>query len=494
MTTATAPVPATVPGTYILLDPQALKPSSNPRRKPVAQERLAEIADSMRKHHVLEPLIVRTAGKDAYQVVAGDTRQKAALLAGLPLVPCIVRELNDVDMLELQIIENVQRNDMHPLDEGDAFRRLIDSKKHTVESLAATVGKSVRWLYNRLEFTKLIPSLRKAFVDEEITASHAELLARLDPADQKRIDNDPDDPDSFGDDDDGLWKWDFLGEDDDGVKKRRSVRSLRDVNDWIERHVRLNVQREAVQNQIPEVEDVLLEAARENSRVLQLASVFQLPKDPDNPKRFEGVLTDRHWKLAGGKSACEFAEKGVIVFGSGQGDVVEVCTKKKLCAKHWPEHQDAQKEKDATKRARLQQEQTKAREQYEREQAKRDADAKRFDRLHPVLKKHTVAALQKLKAPTPAILAALAARFQLRGVKTLNDLALALFAEHVQQLYRYAQPREEPQMRASAKLLGIDLTAVEREAFPDEHAAAKSPKPAKPARKAAPAKKGGKRR
>lgn len=478
--THTTPTKPPIPGASIYLDPRDLLPAQNPRRKPVTRERIAEIADSMRKHHVLENLIVRRKG-DGYQVVAGDTRQKAAIEAGLEVVPCVVRELNDVDMLELQLIENIQRNDMHPVDEGESFERLIKTKKHTVESLAVTIGKSARWVWNRLAFTKLIPPLRDAFVSEEITASHAELLCRLEPTDQKRINNVP------SESADGLWRWDFLEVVDAESGKangtqRRAVRSVRDLNDWIERNVRLNIQSETVQNLLPEVEEVLNEAARDNSRVLQVTTLPQVPPG----KEYEGVITAAHWQLAGGRSACDHAERAVNVAGPGQGDRLMVCVNKKACAQHWPDHQPAAIEK--RRKAREKQASKpggavdyKARE--EREAAERGRLETRWKKFYPALAEAITGAVGKLKTVAPPVLKSVLKYHQLPDARPA-DLPMVLLKDAVHNALNRSEHwyGNEEDILPWAKLLGVDVKALEKDVLePEKPKAEKKPKQ-KPAR------------
>lgn len=482
--THTTPAAPPIPGASIYLDPRDLLPAQNPRRKPVTRERIAEIADSMRKHHVLENLIVRRKG-DGYQVVAGDTRQKAAIEAGLNVVPCVVRDLNDVDMLELQLIENIQRNDMHPVDEGESFERLIKSKKHTVESLAVTIGKSERWVWNRLAFTKLIPPLRDAFVGEELTASHAELLCRLEPADQKRINN-------SSEDDDGLWRWDFLEGIDPATDKpkertRRAVRSVRDVNDWIEHNVRLAIQSATVQNLLPEVEEVQLEAARENARVLQVATTHMLPQNPELKGRFDGVLTERHWMRAGGKSACDFAERAVIVFGEGQGETLDVCVNKKACAKHWPDYQPAavdKRRKDRAKQAGKPGGADDAQARHAREEQERGRLEARWKKLFPALVDAIHGAVKKMKAVPGPTLKAVLKYHQLPPDTRPADLPMALLKDAVAQALRHSGHwyGHEKAVASIAQLVGVDVKALEKDVLePEKPKAEKKPKQ-KPAR------------
>lgn len=462
--------PATPSSTSPVIDAQFvpladLVPGDNPRRKRPDPAYVTQMAESMKQHHVLEPLIVRRHA-DKLQIVCGATRYTAALHAGLERVPVIIRDYTDDDVLEVQLIENIQRQSMHPIDEGEAFARLIKTKKHTPETLAKTIGKSIRWVYNRLEFTKLIPSLRQAFLQEEFTVSHAELLARLAPADQQRIDNTESDNRS-GWRSEGLWRWDFLPSPDDkgGKARHRSVRSLRDVDDWIESNVRLDIASTAVQHLLPEIDDVQVEVQATHARLLQVATVFLLPQDPKLKKRFDGVLTDRHWKRAGGRSQCDFAEKAVIVFGHGQGEVLDVCVQKKRCAKHWPEHQPVEIEKRRKARAKqasgtaasvsAQQ----ARDQREREKAVQ-ARA-RWDRFKPALEKQVLAAAAKVGTVAGELWRAMLAAHRLPPATTAAQLPRVLLQAAIRDQFRRAWIDDEKKLRRWAAWLKVDVKAIE---------------------------------
>ncbi len=440
-----------------------LIPSDNPRRKQPDTAYIDQMAESVKKLDIIEPLIVRPHN-NKLQIVCGATRYKAAQLAGLETVPVVVRDYDDLKVLEVQLVENIARNSMHPLDEGEAFKRLIDKKLHTAETLAAAIGKSIRWVYNRLEFTKLIAPLKEAFLKDEFTVTHAELLARLEPEDQKRINNDAESSAGHWAGGDALWRWDFLGERDEVA--HRSVRSVRDVNDWIETNVRLAIRTEAVQNLLPEVDEALVEAARENTRVLQVARAMILPKDPANPKRFEGVLTEHHWRAAGGRSTCEHAERAVVVFGERQGEVLEVCVAKKLCAKHWPEHSPkaVAKRKEQTARESGSRGAAAAAEQKHREAE--EAKAKRWERLGPALKTATEAKLKALKKiPQPLLNNALS----ILGFRPASPASLpqmVVSAAHDRVRYAFTAHWNEKEAVDWARSLGVNVGDVEKSLEP----------------------------
>ena len=163
---------------------------TNPRRS-FNERDLADLAENVKTHGVLSPLLVRPnprangPGTPRFEIVYGARRYRAATLAGLDVVPVRNVTLSDNEALELQIVENLQRSDIHPLDEAFGYEQLMHRSKQSVEEIAAKVGKSVSYVYQRLKLCSLIPAAQKAFTEEKITAGHAVQIARLSPADQK---------------------------------------------------------------------------------------------------------------------------------------------------------------------------------------------------------------------------------------------------------------------------------------------------------------------
>jgi ParB/RepB/Spo0J family partition protein len=152
---------------------------SNPRK---SFKGIDELAASVRVHGVISPLLVRPADSrvgTAYELVAGERRWRAAKKAGLKHVPAIVRELSDKEVLEIQVIENVQRADVHPIEEADGYEVLLEKHGYDVEGIAAKIGKSKAYVYARLKLAALAPYPRKAFLEDRLNASIALLIARI---------------------------------------------------------------------------------------------------------------------------------------------------------------------------------------------------------------------------------------------------------------------------------------------------------------------------
>jgi len=151
------------------------------------QAKLEQLAESIKAVGVQQPAVVRPGKTSPYELVAGERRWRASRIAGIPTLPCIVRDLDDATTLRIQIIENLQREDVHPLDEADGYARLIEDGKYDVEAVASELGKSASYVYQRLKLRELIPSAREMLVDGTITAGHAILIARLGPEQQELV-------------------------------------------------------------------------------------------------------------------------------------------------------------------------------------------------------------------------------------------------------------------------------------------------------------------
>ncbi len=142
---------------------------------------IEEMADDIKLHGILQPVLLRPHPKVAgrYELVFGERRFRGTKLAGLTHILAIVRDLSDQEVLEIQIVENSKRADIHPLEEADGYRALHETYKLSVEDIAAKVGKSTATVYARLKFCALIPEARKAFLEDRLNAATALLVARV---------------------------------------------------------------------------------------------------------------------------------------------------------------------------------------------------------------------------------------------------------------------------------------------------------------------------
>jgi ParB family chromosome partitioning protein len=161
---------------FIAID-QIHESTTNPRLT-FEQSKLEELAESIRQHGLIQPVTVRP-NANGFEIVAGARRFRASQLAELFSIPARIVELDDAAAMEWQLVENSQRLDVHPYEEARGFQRLLDMPGYDVAALVLKSGKSASHIYARLSLLQLIPDVAQAFVEERITASHANLIARL---------------------------------------------------------------------------------------------------------------------------------------------------------------------------------------------------------------------------------------------------------------------------------------------------------------------------
>ncbi|MDD4010914.1 MAG: ParB/RepB/Spo0J family partition protein [Sphaerochaetaceae bacterium] len=164
----------------------SIKPNPNQPRKEFAIESLQELAGSIREHGVLQPILVEDIGSRNYIIVAGERRYRAAKMAGLKTVPAIIRNFSEDEKLQVSLIENIQREDLNPIDEAKAYASLLEITSMTQEQLAQKVGKSRAAIANSVRLLQLPEKMFDALLRKQITAGHARaLLSVMNPADQE---------------------------------------------------------------------------------------------------------------------------------------------------------------------------------------------------------------------------------------------------------------------------------------------------------------------
>ena len=155
-------------------------PNKEQPRKTFDEAALQELADSIKQHGVLQPLLVRPLPTGGYQLVAGERRWRASRLAELKEVPVIIKELSDTEAMEIAIIENLQREDLNPIEEAEGLQALIDKCGFTQEEVATSVGKSRPAITNALRLLRLPEKVRQMTKDGDISAGHARALLAFD--------------------------------------------------------------------------------------------------------------------------------------------------------------------------------------------------------------------------------------------------------------------------------------------------------------------------
>lgn len=153
-----------------------LEPNREQPRREFDEKAMAELADSIAQHGLLQPLLVRPLFGGGYQIVAGERRWRAARMAGLSEVPAVVREMSDHEVMELALIENLQREDLTPLEEANGYQTLLDKYGMTQEEVAKTVGKSRPAVANALRLLHLPEGIREMVERGELSAGHARTL------------------------------------------------------------------------------------------------------------------------------------------------------------------------------------------------------------------------------------------------------------------------------------------------------------------------------
>lgn len=160
-----------------------IKPNSKQPRKTFDEEKLEELAASIEEHGLIQPVVLRKSGK-GYEIVAGERRWRAARKIGIKELPCIVKELTDEENMLLAIIENMQREDLNPIEEAEGLKQMIDTYGLTQEQVSKSVGKSRPYIANCLRLLKLPEKVAEHVAAGELSSGHAKVLAGL--ADEKK--------------------------------------------------------------------------------------------------------------------------------------------------------------------------------------------------------------------------------------------------------------------------------------------------------------------
>ena len=155
-------------------------------RKEFESEALSELADSIRQYGVLQPLLVAPGKGDTYILIAGERRLRASTMAGLGTVPVIVSEYTSQQIAEIALIENLQRKDLHYLEEAEGYERLVNTFHLTQESMAIRVGKKQSTIANKLRLLRLPSPVRKKLHDSDLTERHARILLKLENEDLQK--------------------------------------------------------------------------------------------------------------------------------------------------------------------------------------------------------------------------------------------------------------------------------------------------------------------
>jgi ParB family chromosome partitioning protein len=198
---------------------------TNPR-KTFDEDAMQELAASIRENGVLQPLLVRPRAERSFEIVFGERRYRGAAMAENETVPVCIREMTDAQVLEAQLVENLQRQDVHPLHEAQGFAALLrlEEPKYSIELIAAKCGKSAGYVASRLRLTELAPAAVEAFTKDGIGLGHALLLAKLQPQQQEEALT-------------ACWQESYTG----GSKAKRILLPVRHLREWIEHNILLEL-------------------------------------------------------------------------------------------------------------------------------------------------------------------------------------------------------------------------------------------------------------
>jgi ParB family chromosome partitioning protein len=171
--------PAALSGRFLDLDVKRIIPNRYQPRKVFKEPELQGLAASLKGKGVLQPVIVRRAEGGRFELIAGERRWRAAMLAGLEKIPAVLQEASDIEAVELALIENLQREDLNPIETAKAYRRLIEEFHVTQEDVAKRVGKERSSVTNALRLLSLPPELQDAIASDHLSVGHAKVLLSL---------------------------------------------------------------------------------------------------------------------------------------------------------------------------------------------------------------------------------------------------------------------------------------------------------------------------
>lgn len=456
--------PVSITGIFMQVIPLTqLKPSPLNPRKHFDQAALEDLARTMGNGvGVIEPLVARLVNGALFEIVAGERRWRAAKIAQLEAVPVVVKELTDIQVLELMVIENDAREDLNPLEEADGFKRLIKFG-FDIDKLAARIGHTRKYVYDRMKLLELIPAAQELLIEGRITAAHGIHLARLTPAQQKET-IDPGNEGLFDwEDVEGLFK---PGEEPTSTKAdpyaRHRTRSVRELEAWINSTFRLDLKGPQLQEYFPET----AEAIETAEKVVHLTFDSYLYHQSDK-KDGEHIHLATEWKRADGTKgakACDQAVTGVIVVGAGRGEAFKVCVAKG-CKIHFPAPKPVASSTSNARAAKPSA--NKWHEQQMRRQRKESDERKRFSAAMPAISQAIAERIPELKLQTLVDL--VAGRFTTAGLKKAQGSlpkvsnaesalrVLALAAIHTRLANDWVAPQEVPKV---AKAIGLNLAPL----------------------------------
>jgi len=364
---------------------------SNGRLDP---ESIKQLAETM-KAGVINPIRVREnfAKAGRFEVVAGRRRIAAARLLGWKTIPATIVDLSDFDAAIERLNENLQREDLHPLDQAEEFRAAMKLSKVTLEQLAMLAGKPVEFVRDRLRFSELIDAASKHFREGHISIGQAVILSKLKPADQKAA-LEPGRGGVFHEN----YEIDLpLGDD---VKSTELPRTVAETKAWVDENVRLDPKDKELPQLFPATAANLIAAEEKKVPVVQivLEQSYNYPK----PKKGETpILEPKDWRRADGSAKskiCDRSAIAVVVLGSGRGESFRVCVDHD-CKVHWAAEKRAARAKKKNKsKTSTRSDPSPAQKRWEQQQAAEQALKARWTKARPQVLEAVAKAITKAPA------------------------------------------------------------------------------------------------
>lgn len=169
------------------IDISLIKPNENQPRKEFDEESLLELSQSIKTYGIIQPIIVRKLGEN-YEIVAGERRWRASKKAGLKEIPCIIKDMKELDSIKIALIENLQRQDLNPIEEAEAFEELMKNHRFTQEEVAKIVGKSRSYIANTIRLLKLDEKTMNHIEEGRISSGHGRALLSIEnPKERENI-------------------------------------------------------------------------------------------------------------------------------------------------------------------------------------------------------------------------------------------------------------------------------------------------------------------
>jgi ParB/RepB/Spo0J family partition protein len=317
----------------------------NPRQHFDATK-LMELAVSMKTHGQFMPALARPNAK-GFELAAGHRRYRAAKLAGIATLEVKVLAMTDTEFVEILAIENDEREDVHPLEQAQGYRLLMERAGYDVAKIATRVGRSHDFVHDRLRLLQLIPELRAQFLDNRFLLAHAIILAKLTPEQQQQaMSTKPIHP-GMSAQTGGLYRRDLTLD-----KKLFPYvpTSPSELQEWVNKNCRFEPDAVQLEEDFPETA-VLLEAAGETgTKTVYITDGYAVSQGARDVN--EKTIPERSWERADGEfdsKTCDRAVVGIYADGDRRGQAIGVCVSKTSCTVHWAAEVAHRKAREAKK-------------------------------------------------------------------------------------------------------------------------------------------------